>query len=90
MPDKSYIARQLAISENATLSEVLRRDALYRAISNSNLHGAEYPNSDNVSPDQLRAYTNICRAFVKGKIDLNLIQEQAEELLVQNQVRREL
>ena len=90
MPDKQYIAKQLAISENSTLPEALRQDALYRAISNSNLHGSQYPSSSNVSSDQLRAYIDVCRAYVKGEVDLNLIQAQAEELLVQNQVRREL
>ena len=90
MPDRNYISRQLAISENTSLPQSIRQDALYRAVSNSNLHGSDYPDASNVSPDQLRAYTNICRAFVKGEIDLVLIQAQAEELLVQNQVRREL
>ena len=88
MPDKSYIARQLAISENTALPESLRQDALFRAVSNSNLHGSEYPDEDNVSPDKLREYINICSAFVRGEIDLVFIQNQAEELLAQNQVRQ--
>lgn len=84
MPDKSYIGRQLAIWENGTLPEALRQDALYRAVSNSNLHGGEYPGPENVSPDRLQAYIDVCRAYVKGEIDLDLIQAQAEKLLVQN------
>ena len=87
MPDKQYIAKQLAISENTALPESIRQDALYRAVSNSDLHGSEYPSSDNVSPDQLQAYINVCGAFVRGEINLDLIQAQAEELL-KSQVRR--
>ena len=84
MPNKTYIARQLAISENPALPIELRQDAVFRAISNSNLHGGEYPSPENVSPEELREYINICGAFVRGEIDLDQIQAQAEELIANN------
>ena len=83
---KIILLLQLAISENAIFPEALRQDALYRAVSNSNLHGSKYPSPENVSPDQLQAYLNLCSAFVRDEIDLNLIQAQAEELIARNYV----
>lgn len=84
MPDRNYIGRQLAISENPAFSESIRQDAGFRAISNSNLAGGEYPSTENISPDELQVYVSICRSFVRGEIDLDKIQAQAEELIAKN------
>ena len=84
MPDRNYISRQLAIFENPAFPESIRQDALCRAVSNSNLHGGTYPSPENISFEELRAYFSICSSFVRGEIDLNQIQAQAEELIAKN------
>lgn len=89
MNDHNYLLEGLQAVRASGRANMFDKNAVVQllAVSNSNLHGSEYPSSDNVSPDQLQAYINVCGAFVRGEINLDLIQAQAEELL-KSQVRR--
>ncbi len=78
MLDRSYIQKQLNIAGNEKYPQGLREDALCRAVSNSNIHGINYPNIQEIGA----AHVSILQAFVDGKIDLDEIQERAEGIIL--------
>ncbi|KST63523.1 hypothetical protein [Mastigocoleus testarum] len=78
MPDKSYIQKQLNIAGDEKYPQKIREDALCRAVSNSNIHGFNYPNIQEIGA----AHVSILQAFIDGKIDLNEIQERAEGMIL--------
>ena len=78
MPDRKYIEKQLKIAGDEKYPQSMREDALCRAMSNSNLHGVKYPTIEDISS----AHLSVLQAFVYGKIDLNEIQEQGEQILL--------